>query len=48
MPLSRQLQTENIDLVLTLQLANYVKIVLQHLRNDAAEGYSYEFKKIEE
>jgi len=36
MPLSRlQLQTKNIDLVLALQLANYVKMVSQDLMNDS-------------
>lgn len=48
MPLSRQLQTENIDLVLALQLANDVRTVFQDLRRDSSEGFSNEFKKIEE
>ncbi|XP_008178700.1 52 kDa repressor of the inhibitor of the protein kinase-like [Acyrthosiphon pisum] len=48
MPLSRQLKTENIDLVLALQLANDVRTVFQDLRRDSSEGFSNEFKKIEE
>lgn len=60
MPLSRQLQTENIDLVMALQLANDVKRrfkkkkvkvlkkVLKDLRSDSFERFSNEFKKIEE
>jgi len=48
MPLSRQLQTENIDLVLALQLANDVRTVFQDLKRDSSEGFSNEYNKIGE
>lgn len=47
-PLSRQLQSKNIDLFLTLQLENDVKLVLKYLRSDGSDGFSNKLWKIQE
>lgn len=46
MPLSHQLQTENMDLVNTLKLADDVQCVLKSYRENAANNFHQEFQRI--
>jgi len=46
LPLSRQLQTENIDLVQALQFASCVESTINSYRDNVIEEFSKEFLKV--
>jgi len=48
MPLSRQLQTENIDLLTALKVAGGVQKILQRFRKNIVNNFHIEFLKIEQ
>ncbi|XP_022162591.1 52 kDa repressor of the inhibitor of the protein kinase-like [Myzus persicae] len=48
MPLSRQLQTENIDLLTALKVAGDVQKILQRFRGNVVNDFHIEFLKIEQ